>query len=265
MSQPTTGKLTDAIIIAGGSIRDPEFREAVGTDCRALIDLLGKPMVQWVAEALKSSQKIGRVVVLGRSALKDTTVAGVVDQVVEEGADEVDNIFRGLEALPGIQRLLVASGDLPLLTAEALDDFLNNAPPEGEVVFPICEREVVLRDFPNRKWVFVRTPEGRFTGAALFSANPEALRQRREWLERVFESRRSVWKLINLWGLGFALKALTHHLSIAEAEERISEVLGLKGRAYQTPFTELVMDVDKPSDVVLCEERLRSRQDSSAP
>ena len=95
---------TDAIVLAGGTIRDPEFREAVGVDCRALVQILGKPMVVWVVQALKRSGHINRVVVLGRHELCGTELPGLADAILAEGVDEVDNLFKGLDALPEVRQ-----------------------------------------------------------------------------------------------------------------------------------------------------------------
>ena len=257
---PGAAPQADAVILAGGTIKNPDFRQAVGVDCRALVSILGRPMVVWVAEALKASRTINRVVVMGRPALRDTAVAGIADAIVEEGVDEVDNLFRGIAALPGAQHVLLVSADLPLLTPEAIDDFIEGAPTDAEVVFPVCERADIERDFPGRKWVFVGTPEGHYTGSSCFLFHPEPVVEHREWVQRVFDARRSVWKLITMWGKRFTLKALFHQVRLEDAAARVSELLGIRGGVYVTHFTELCMDVDKASDVAFVEERLQQRE-----
>lgn len=51
----------DAIVIAGGIPRpeDPLYAYSHG-DSKALIDVAGKPMIQWVLDALGDAKKIGR-------------------------------------------------------------------------------------------------------------------------------------------------------------------------------------------------------------
>jgi hypothetical protein len=164
-------------------------------------------------------------------------------QVIEEGADEVDNLFRGVEALPGAECVLMGASDLPMLTPESVDDLIANAP-DVDVVFPICEQSVTLAQYPDREWTFVKTTDGAFTGGCGFLFRPEALLARREWVQEVFDSRRNPWKLMRIWGLVFGIKALLHRVSLAGAEARISEVLKLTGRAYITQYPELCYDLD---------------------
>lgn len=251
-----------AIVLAGGTIRDPRFRAAVGTEAKAFIDLLGKPMVQWTAEALKSASRIGSVAIVGSPKLEATALPRVVDHLVWEGTDEVDNLFRALELLPSATRVLMVSGDLPLLTPQAVNDLVDHAPSGADVIFPVCARPRIEREFPDRKWVFVKLADGAFTGSAGFLFRPEAVRAQRKWVQKVFDARRSVPRLAAMWGWWFLLRVLLRQATLAEVETRVSEVLALRGRAYLTPYPDLCMDVDKPSDVEIARARLASRNRS---
>jgi molybdopterin-guanine dinucleotide biosynthesis protein A len=257
MSQ--TGR-ADAVIIAGGTIGKADMRELVGVDTRAEIDMLGKPMLEWTARAVREAQDIGRIAVVGDPEVLAPIAGEVADAIVEEGVDEVDNLFRGLDALPGATRVAMLAGDIPLLTPEAVDDLVANAPADTDVVFPICRDEDVLRDFPDRNWTLVKTPDGSFTGGCGFLFEPEAVRARRDWVQEVFDSRRSPWKLMRIWGLWFGAMALLHQVSVAEAEAKVSEVLGLRARAYITRYTELCLDLDYAEDVEQVRKHLAARQ-----
>jgi molybdopterin-guanine dinucleotide biosynthesis protein A len=256
-----TGK-ADAVIIAGGTISKEDFRELVGVDRRAEIDMLGKPMLEWTVRAVRDAEGIDRTAVVGRPEVLEPIAGELCDAIVEEGADEVDNLFRGLEALPGATRVAMLAGDIPLLTPQALDDLVTNAPTDTDVVFPICRDEDVLRDFPDRNWTLVKTPDGSFTGGCGFLFGPEAVKARRDWVQEVFDSRRNTWKLMRIWGLWFGMMALLHRISVAEAEAKVSEVLGLRARAYITRYTELCLDLDYAEDVEQVRRHLAARQKS---
>jgi len=256
-----TAKRADVVIIAGGRIRSPELREAAGVDVRAVIDLCGKPLLQWVLEALRAAQSIGRMCVVGDVELLKPIASPQGAQVLAEGVDEVDNLFRGIEALPGAEWVLMLASDVPMLTADAVDDLVANAP-EVDFVFPICERSVTLAQYPDRKWTFVKTTDGAFTGGCGFLFRPQAVLERRAWVQEVFDSRRNPWKLMRIWGLIFGLKALLGRVSLAEAEAHISQVLGLTGRAYITRYPELCYDLDYAPHVAQVREHMRQRMGS---
>lgn len=247
----------DAIVIAGGRILDPEFRAAAGVDCKSLIPIHRKPMVRWVLDALKGTPCIRSVVLVGPEQLAQPGVAEIADHVLLEEDDEVENLMKGMDALPGSERILMVTSDMPLLTPEAIDDLVANAP-EADIVYATVNKDHVLAEFPERKWVFVRAKEGEFTGSSAVLFRPEVFRHHRETLRKVFDSRRSVGDLVKLWGIGFALKFALGQLSLKDAERRISEVLNVDGRAYISRYPELAFDVDKASDIALARDRLAS-------
>jgi len=249
----------DAIIIAGGAITQEDLRQAVGVDCRALIDLLGKPMAQWTAEALRGAATIGRVILIGRAELWQTPIASAVDEIIDEGADEVENLLRGVEALPGAGLVYMTAGDIPLVTPEAIDDIVLNAPPDADVAYPIVNMDDIERAYPTRKLTFAKVPEGRYTGASCFLFRPDAVVANRRWVQAVFDARRNNWRLMRMWGLVFGLRAWLGRVSIPEAEAHCSRILHLRARAYLSRSADLCMDVDYPPDVVLIRECLKQR------
>ena len=64
----------DAIITAGGIPRpeDPLYTYSHG-DSKALIDVAGKPMVQWILDALGAAKRVDNVVVVGLSPKSGVT------------------------------------------------------------------------------------------------------------------------------------------------------------------------------------------------
>lgn len=248
----------DAVIIGGGTISDPAFREAAGAACKSLILLRDKPMIQWVAEALKASDSIGTLAVVGPPSLAESELAGIADHILTEREHEVDNLLAGMDAMPHADRILMVSGDTPLLTPEAVDDLVLNAP-LADIVYPSVEKSPIVEQFGNRKWTFVRMQEGEITGSSVVLFRPAAFRDHEDTLRKVFDARRSVADLVKMWGIGFALKFALGQLSLKDAERRISEVLDVDGRSYLSAYPELAFDVDKASDIALADERLAAR------
>lgn len=252
--------MADAVVLAGGTLELDRF---AGMDAsvptKAAIPLLGQPMVYWTVSALRACPAIRRIVVLGGPGL-DTSELRALDVTVAPEAGSITSTLRaGLDALPDADRVLCISADVPLLTPEAVGDLLERAP-DADVVFPYCERTDIERDFPDRGWIFARTPEGEFTGCGGFLAKRAALLERWKWVEELLGARRrSVLGLAMLVGPAFALKYAFHRLRVAEVEDRMSRLLRVRARGYRTRFTELAMDVDKTSDISFVEDALRQR------
>ncbi|MBI3910400.1 MAG: nucleotidyltransferase family protein [Armatimonadetes bacterium] len=253
--------MVDALVLSGGAMEKERFRGFDPAIARkAQIPILGRPMVEWTVRGLRSCPQIGRIIVVGDQSLDTPALRELDATVIPERGDISENLRAGLQALPDARRVLVLSGDLPLLTRAALEDLFGNAP-EADVVFPYVERADVLRDFPNRAWIFAPTPEGAFTGCSAALVRPDVLRDRWLWVEELLNARRrKPWQLAMMFGFSFTLKLCLRRLRVADVEQKLSSLLHLVGRGYRTRFNELALDVDKYSDIMLVERVLQQRE-----
>ena len=112
-------------VVLGGSQNNGPLRESVQVDYEALLPLGKKVMVEYVVEALLLSRHIRRIVVVGpakelSSRMTDPriTVTGIV-------GDVIDNLNAGVTMLPEEKRVLIVTSDVPLLTASAVDSFID--------------------------------------------------------------------------------------------------------------------------------------------
>lgn len=239
----------DAIILAGGenskrlSTHTPQCYEA-------LIEIAGKPMVTFVAEALAASSQVDRIFVLGPSdeLAKCSFPPGCI--IVEGGQSIVGTIRIGMAALGHTNMVLVATADIPLLTPAAVDDFLAQcARVEADLYYPIVPQEVNERQYPGNKRTYVRLREGTFTGGNLFLVNPAIVEHCMDVAEGMIENRKNPLKLCRLLGWSFVLRFLCGFLKLQDVEQRVSELLQVSGAVILSPYPELGIDVDKPSDL----------------
>ena len=248
------------MVLSGGSIETERFAGLDPAIARkAQLPLLGRPMVEWVVRALRAAEGLGRVVVVGHPDLATPGLRELAVELVPEAGGITENLRAGLEPLRGSERVLLVSGDLPLLTAAAVEDFLHQAP-DADVVFPYVAREDALREFGDREWMFARTPDGYFTGCSAALFRPEAVFAQWKWVDQALSARRrSVLGLALLIGLPMAVKYALGRLRVRDVEARVSALLHLRARGYRTRYTELAMDVDKYTDIAFVEEILRGR------
>ena len=71
----------DCVVLAGGVPRpgEPLHTETAGGP-KALIDVAGRPMAQWVLDALAEAQGIGRVLLVGPPAVQELEYAGEMER-----------------------------------------------------------------------------------------------------------------------------------------------------------------------------------------
>src|SRR5262249_9811750 len=129
----------DAIVLAGGALETERFPGIdAGVRRKAQLSLLGRPMVERVAQALRSCSQSGRIVIVGPESLASAERRALGVGVTPEAGSITENLRAGLDALPGGRRIFALSGDLPLLCPAALHDLLARAP-EADIVFPYVE------------------------------------------------------------------------------------------------------------------------------
>ena len=239
-----------AVVLGGSDRADPLAKEA-GVAAKALVPLGGKPMASYVLEALRGSASVSERIYVGKTT---PDLHALATQTLDSGDNLAESLSVGLSAAVMMQpRLVLAiSADLPWLTASTVDTFIEGATqaaPEAAVVYPIIPREVAERQFPGQKRTYVHLKEGAFTGGNAVLLEPRILPTLLPFVNRAYEGRKNPLTLAGLVGGRFALQLLLGRLRVTALERRISEVLTMSARAFQSQDAALGADVDKPEHV----------------
>lgn len=241
----------DAIILAGGE-NNEHLKRYTAQPYEAMIDIVGKPMVEFVAEALAASSHVARIFVAGPAVELKKCSFPEKAVIVNGGQTIMETISLGMKALGHENMALVVTADIPLLTAAAIDDFISQcAAAKADVYYPIitqCEHE---RRFLGNKRTYVRLREGTFTGGNIFLVNPGIVPQCVQVAERIIANRKNPVKLCCLLGWTFVVQFIIGILKLKHVEARVSDILGIKGVVINSTYAELGLDVDKPSDLEL--------------
>jgi len=258
---------TAALILAGGKISPELSAVAEGATNRALIPLAaGRPMLDYVVDALQAGFATapdggGRILIAGDVP----TPAGCVP--VPGGDTLVETLLNGVGALaPDETRLLVATSDIPFLTAESISDLLRRADTvmPADFVYSIVEAARCKERFPTMKRTTLRIAEGEFTGGNVVLVNPAFLRERQDVIRTAYARRKDVLRLAMLLGPSILVRLplsllFPKALNIPILERAISRLLGgARARAVITPYPEIGVDVDKPEDVAIARQALQA-------
>lgn len=238
----------NAVIMAGAPA-GPELNPADEFISRAMITLGDKTMIQWVVDALRSAESIGRVVAVGRVA------ADGLDEVIEPGDSLVGNLKLGLNAVRSSESVLVVSCDIPMLTPEAVDDFVSRALPlNADMAYPIIDERDCARHHAELKRTYLKTGDGTFTGGNLMLVKPAFFERNWQAIEDAYAARKQIGKLARNIGLGVLLRVIVGQafpfvLRLSTLERAVSRMLGGKVAAVVSAYPEIGEDVDKPSDL----------------
>jgi GTP:adenosylcobinamide-phosphate guanylyltransferase len=249
--------MLDAVVLAGSSNNGP-LSECSEVSYEALIPIGKKIMVQYVVEALLGCQQVRQVLVVGPVAALAPYLAGERVTIIESRGGIMENIEAGVTASRDSDRILLVTSDIPMLTTQAVNDFLELCGDmSGDLYYPIISKPVVESKFPTTRRTYVNLKEGVFTGGNLFLINPAVYKKCLENGKKIISLRKSPLGLCRLIGFGFLLKFLMRSLTIAEAEQKVSTLLGrIKGIVVVSKYPEVGVDVDKPSDLALALQTL---------
>ena len=243
----------DALVLGGG--RRDRLARAYGAPSKAFIHVAARPMASWVISALREAG-VGRVAFVGpRGRLEPAP-----DLWVNDKGGLIENVEAGLSALAPRGRVIVATADIPLLTAEAVRYLVENAP-EAALVYPIVPKEAVEARFPGMKRTYARLVEGVFTGGNVVILDPKLLERAWAVARRVAAWRKNPLVLATLFGVDKLVKLLLGRLTVAELERHAERVLGVPARALITPYPEIGVDVDDLDDAELVARELLRRLD----
>lgn len=215
---------------------------------RAMILLGEKTMIQWVVDALRASESVGRIIAVGEVA------ADGLDVVVEPEDSLVGNLKLGMDAAGGSDPVLVVSCDIPMLTPAAVDDFISRAVEvDADMAYPVVPKAYCGRH-PGMRRTYLKTGDGTFTGGNLMLIKPEFVARNWDAIEDAYAARKQIGKLARNIGLGVLVRvivgqALPFVLRITALERAVSRMLGGKVAAVVSAYPEIGEDVDKPSDL----------------
>ena len=249
----------DAIILAGGESK--RLGQYAKQRYEAMIEIAGRPMVTFVARALKDSGKVERIFIAGPSEVLASCEFPDNTLLVNGGATIMETIQNAMERLEHSRPVLVATADIPLLTPEAVRDFLAQCSraKTADLYYPVVARQINEKRYPGNKRTYVSLRDGVFTGGNLFLVNPAIVPGCLRTAEQIIAERKNPLKLCRIIGWSFVLKFLLRLLTVDEVEAQFSRLLGIRGAVIFSGYPELGIDVDKPSDLALVQSTFAAK------
>lgn len=247
----------DVIILAGAENKGP-LQECSSSGYEALIEINGLPMVEYVIQAVRGSDAVERMAVVGPVEILQSQLSGQVDYLVQSKDSIVANIQEGIRALGGERNILILTSDIPLINTGAIDQFIQSCQErQADVYYPIISKEANTNRFPGTQRTYARLREGTYTGGNIFILNPQVIDAAAEFIDRLVTYRKKPLKLSQLFGLKFIVKFVLGRLKIRELEERVYKLTGFTAAALVLDYPEIGFDVDKPSDLLFMEQYMK--------
>ena len=255
----------DAIVLAGGIPQpdDPLYVYSKG-DSKALMDIAGKPMVQWVLDALSRAKHVDNVIIVGLSPKNKLKSRKPVHYLSNQGrmlSNIVAGVDKSLELNKKNQYVMVVSADVPALKSEMVDWLIETSmETKDDIYYGVCTREVMEKRFPNSKRTYTKLKDIELCGADVNIAHVSMTTDHLDMWETLIGNRKNPLKQAGIIGLGTLWSVFTRSISLDDLVEKVCKRIGISGRAIIWPYAEACMDVDKPHQLELMRKDLAKQQ-----
>lgn len=258
----------NAIITAGG-IPQPgdKLYEYSNGDSKALIDVAGKPMVQWILDALGEAKHVDQVIVIGLSAKSDLTCKKPMHFVSNQGrmlANIVSGVNKSLELNPKGEYVLLVSSDIPAIKGDMVDWLIKTTmQTKDDLYYGVCPREVMEARYPTSNRTFTKLKDMEVCGSDVNVIHVSMTTDHLDTWEQLIGNRKSPLRQAGVIGIDTLIQLAFRQFTLQGLVERASQRIGIKGRAIIWDKAEPCMDVDKPHQLELMREDLARQQQAA--
>jgi NDP-sugar pyrophosphorylase family protein len=254
----------DVVITAGGIPQPDEllYPYTLGKP-KALLEIEGKPMVQWVLDALSGAVKVENVVLIGLTEDSGVTCSKPITFIPNK-ISMIENILGGinkvLEINPSATRVMMVSSDIPAITTEMLDwEVETTLKSDVDLCYTVVKREVVEARYPGSRRTFVKLKDVEVCGGDLNVLHTSVVSINPEIWERLVATRKNPIKQAAIIGFDTLFLMMFRTLTLDAAVKKVTGHLHMTGRAVICPYAEIAMDVDKPNQLEMMRADLKSR------
>lgn len=251
----------DVLVLAGGksSPSDPLYDLSQG-GLKSMVSIAGKPMVQWVLDAISGSSLVDQVVLIGVEESSALSCKKDVTFLPDEGS-LLGNIYQGARFLekihPQQSHMVSISADIPTISSEMIDHMIRIYQEQAyDIYYSVVEREVLEKRFPESKRTYIRLKDGEVCGGDLNAYSKQAAMNPDGLWTQLIGTRKNPLKQAALIGFDTLFLIYLKQLTLDQAAGRVCRRLGIKGKALRVPFAEIGMDVDKPFQFEMVQKEL---------
>jgi len=256
----------DAIVLAGGevAIDDPLFPESPEGH-RSLIDIHGKPMLQWVIDALSASDSVDEIFVIGLKSEYPLMTTKPLSFLPDEG-DIFSNIRSGVchssNRHSNPSKCFISSADIPALRSDMVDWLAGcvEENPIPHLYYSVIPQTLMEQQFPNAGRSYVRFKDGAVCGGDLNVIDSDFFTNERTIWKALTQARKHPLRQAALLGFDSLILAAFHMITLEKAVRKICKRLSLEGTALVSPYAEIGMDADKPQQLEILRRSLERRR-----
>ena len=251
----------DAVLLTGGRIKNLSEPQDSG---KGHILINSKPMASYTLDALRKSKHIRNIIMVSEIPQEDLNPEfwkGIY-KTAPAGKSVIDSVKSGIDLLPeSNEPILMAAGDLPLLTPEAADSFIEGCAekPEKAVWYGILEKQQSLKQFPDVRHTWAPLKDGTFCGGGLSCIRRDAFNLLFDSMNKLAAHRKNPLILAKILGFKILFNFLIRRLTISMIEEQAFQVSRIPCCGVISKFAETAYNVDDTESLKNTRQRLTSK------
>jgi GTP:adenosylcobinamide-phosphate guanylyltransferase len=254
----------DVVVTAGGIPQPDEllYPYTLGKP-KAMLDMQGKPMIQWVLDALSEARLVENVVLIGLTPDSGVTCSKPLT-FIPNRVSMIENILGGIhkvmEINPAATRVMLVSSDIPGISSAMVDwEVEATLKSDVDLCYNVVKREVMETRYPGSRRTFTRLKDMDVCGGDMNVVSTSVASTNVEIWKKLIATRKNPIKQAAILGFDTLLLVLLRAITLDEAVRKVTTRLHLTGRAIVCPYAEIAMDVDKPNQLELMRADLARR------
>lgn len=252
---------------------------------KALLPFLGKRVIDWQLEALRRSQSVGEIYLLGLSEEQAQFPFRVHYVPTSLTAGFEEKLLAGLEALQSsgekAEMVVVSSSDAPALSTASVDAFMQALDdlPGYDFVLSVVPEHLAEAAFPGSRRVVARLRDLQVFPGELYALSRRAIREGADVIREFHLRRRDIDRGRPRISLGPVLRFLARRprawptllkyvfgsATLEDGERAFSMAFGCKAKAVLIEDAGFGMDMDLPEDYERLEAYVLRRRTDPSP
>jgi len=255
------------VIITAGAIPKPgeSLYPFTQGKPKALLDIAGRPMIQWVLDAISEAKSLDEVAVVGLDGNVKLSCSKPLTILPNQGS-LIGNIRAGVGYIlgknPGTEVVMTVSSDIPLVPGELFDWFIEKTQKtHHEFYTNMVTRQVLETRFPGVRRRVNRVGNLEVRGAADVSIlQPKVIIQANGAAERLESAHGNLWRQLNFIGFDTMFLLMLRRLDLDAFIKRLGKKHGVDLHPVICPYAEIAMDVDEPGHLEIMQRELSERR-----
>lgn len=250
----------NAVLLTGGAIKNlPESEPKTAGKGHIMIG--SKPMSAHTLAALRASKYIDKIVLVSdiEQEKLDPVWEGVY-KTAPTGKGVIESVLSGVKLLPpSSDPVLLVAGDLPFLTAEAVDNFVEQCMrnPKQAVWYAFVNKKDSQAKYPELRHTWIPLAEGTFCGGGFSCLRMDAFDYLLESMKVMTAARKQPLKLARLLGFKVLFNFLIRRLTIPMIQETIVKIAKMPCCGIMSPFAESAYNVDDVNSLAQARRRMQ--------